>query len=143
MRFSCSWPEAAPFSEGSIMRQSVTPLLVTLLLGSIWAEGQTNPSSSPVFVTGTNFVQVPVIVQRSGKHVAGLKKEDFVVRQDGKPQPIASFEEFRGGEPSRPILAHRPEHFGNKPQQIPQQITIIAMDMVNTPNIDRAYFLQE
>src|SRR5207237_2750208 len=93
-----------------------------------------------VFTSGTSFVQVPVIVQKSGKHVIGLKKEDFSLRQDGKEQAIATFEEIHASG------IHNPENqaqFGNQVGQVPPQITIIAMDMVNTPNLDRTYFMQE
>jgi VWFA-related protein len=116
--------------------------LVVLAFGLILCSpAQDKQTSTPVFTSGTNFVQVPVIVQRSGKHVSGLKKEDFVLRQDGREQPIASFEEIHAGATTQTGEAQ--SQFGNQAGQIPPQITIIALDMVNTPNLDRAYFMQE
>jgi VWFA-related protein len=116
--------------------------LIVIALGSTCAYAARDKQiSTPVFTSGTNFVQVPVIVQRSGKHVSGLKKEDFVLRQDGKDQPIASFEEIQAGGITQTGEAQ--SQFGNQVGQIPPQITIIALDMVNTPNLDRAYFTQE
>jgi VWFA-related protein len=115
--------------------------LVVLAFGSILRSAAQEQTSTPVFTSGTNFVQVPVIVQRSGKHVSGLKKEDFVLRQDGKEQPIASFEEIHAG--STVQIGEAQSQFGNEAGQVPPQITIIALDMVNTPNLDRAYFTQE
>ena len=38
------------------------------------------PQSLPRFTSGTNYVEVPVIVQRSGKHVAGLAKDAFTLK---------------------------------------------------------------
>ena len=83
-------------------------------------------------------MQVPVIVQRGGKHVSSLKKENFMLRQDDKEQEIASFEEIhRGTKPATETVA------GQEADPVPQQITIMALDMVNTPNLDRAYFNEQ
>jgi VWFA-related protein len=99
------------------------------------AAEQAEPGT-PLFKAGTEFVQVPVIVQRGGKHVPGLAKENFVLKQDGKEQPIASFEEIhRGEKPPEVVVPGQAV-----PMQAPQQITVIALDMINTPNLDRAYF---
>jgi VWFA-related protein len=112
-----------------------------LMLVPPFSRADDKQTGTPVFTSATNFVQVPVIVQRSGKHVSGLKKEDFILRQDGKEEPIASFEEIRGGETA--VTAETQEQFGNQGDQVPPQITIIALDMVNTPNLDRTYFMQQ
>ena len=58
-------------------------------------------SEQPTFKAATEFVQVPVIVQRSGKHVSGLSKNDFTLEQDGKSQAIATFEEVHAGAAQR------------------------------------------
>src|SRR4051812_36760159 len=50
---------------------------------------QQTPTQTPTFATKTEYVQVPVIVQKSGKHLTGLSKTDFIIQQDGKDQPIA------------------------------------------------------
>jgi VWFA-related protein len=125
---------------------------ISLLLIALWivsplfaqqdaakpAEPAQAESGTPLFTTGTEFVQVPVIVQRGGKHVPGLKKENFVLRQDGKDQALASFEEIHRGEKPPEVVVP-----GQAVVQAPQQITIIALDMVNTPNLDRAYFNEQ
>ena len=123
------------------MRAWGTLALATIALSSIAVAAQEKQSSAPVFTAGTNFVQVPVIVQRSGKHVSGLKKEDFLLRQDGKDQSIASFEEIHTGRSEK--AAEPQAQFGKQAADIPAQITIIALDMVNTPSLDRTYFTQE
>src|SRR5947199_7369112 len=116
--------------------------IALLLFGSISLTAQDKQTTTTVFTSGTTFVQVPVIVQRSGKHVSGLKKEVFSLRQDGKEQSIATFEEVHAGSTQAPEAQ---DQSGNKagPLNVPRQITIIAMDMVNTPNLDRTYFIQE
>ena len=67
-------------------------------------------------------------------------KDAFSLRQDGKEQPIATFEEIHAGGGQ---TAEVQGQSGNQAAPVPAQITIIALDMVNTPNLDRTYFMQE
>ena len=117
-------------------------LILVLTVNSFCLAEKSQQTETPVFTSGTDFVEVPVLVQKSGKHVSGLKKEDFVLRQDGKDQPIAFFEEVH--RPTSEQSSTQKEQAGAAPtQQLPPQMTIIAIDMVNTPNLDRAYFTEE
>src|SRR5690242_6895267 len=104
---------------------------------------QARQATPPVYTSGTNFVQVPVIVQKSGKHVSGLNKGDFSLRQDGKEQPIATFEEIRGGAQSARSEAQSVNQNATEAAVIPSQLTIIALDTVDTPSPDRTYFNQQ
>jgi VWFA-related protein len=45
------------------------------------------------FETGTSDVHVDALAQLAGQTLRGLPKEDFVVRDEGKVQPILAFEE--------------------------------------------------
>src|SRR5580693_8537714 len=48
---------------------------------------------SPTFKTNTNLVIVNVAIKdKSGKAIEDLKKEQFTLLEDGKPQQIAVFE---------------------------------------------------
>ena len=76
------------------MIRAALSLIVAFTLSSFCPAEKSQQAETPVFTSGTDFVEVPVLVQKSGKHVSGLKKEDFVLRQDGKDQPIAFFEEL-------------------------------------------------
>ena len=116
-------------------------LAVTLISHSFSLADAEKQAATPVFTSATNFVQVPVIVHRSGKHVAGLKQEDFVLRQDGKEQPIASFEEVHRTAPAEGLALPTKSVPGQQTTALP--ISIIALDMVDTPNLDRSYFTQE
>ena len=54
--------------------------------------GQVKQQAPPVFRTGTQIVRVDVIVRdKDGNVVKGLKQDDFVVAEDGKPQSVTSF----------------------------------------------------
>src|SRR5277367_1675251 len=51
------------------------------------------PQADPVFKSGVNLVIVDVtVLDKSGKEVTNLKKGDFVVLEDGKPQNLTVFE---------------------------------------------------
>ncbi len=57
------------------------------------ALGALAQQSNVVFKTTTNLVVLDVFVRdKSGMEIAGLKKEDFTVFEDGKPQKISVFE---------------------------------------------------
>ena len=63
---------------------TLTPLLFLLL-----AQAATQP---PTFKSGINVVEVDVVVMdRSGRPVRGLRREDFEVSEDGKPVEVTSF----------------------------------------------------
>src|SRR3954466_13353211 len=107
-------------------------LIATALLLGVTAcmnAQKSNPSqeNDTTFKSQIQFVQVPVIVQRSGKHVAGLTKDDFVVLQDGKAQQLVTFEEIHsaGGV----ALKAKEGTFGNsyKGEQSAPQIIILAI----------------
>jgi VWFA-related protein len=49
----------------------------------------------PVFRAGTTFVSVDVYPRRRGTIVEGLHAQDFQVFEDGKPQPVETFEFVR------------------------------------------------
>ena len=59
------------------------------------ADGQNDQQPGtplPTFKAGINFVRVDVIASTSkGEPVVDLKKEDFIVTEDGKPQTVDSF----------------------------------------------------
>jgi VWFA-related protein len=94
-----------------------------------------------VFKSQTVLVQVPTVVtDKSGNHVHNLTKDDFKILEDGKQQKISSFEEVTAG--TRPVPAKTfPGTFSNLALdgQQPLAITVIALDVINTPFLDQAY----
>ncbi len=130
-----------PFRLGYIGAMAKTAALCFALLPILLSSpgSAQGPAPTGVLKTSVDLVEVPVIVQRSGKHVAGLQKDNFVVQQDGKPQPIVAFEEVHSGRGATPTGATEE----NGDRQVPSQVTIVALDLVNTPNLDRAYFEKE
>jgi len=73
---------------------AVTASAFVFMLVSVAPLAQ-QPAQRPpaVFRGGTNLVRVDVVVRdKDGNVVRGLKAEDFVVTEDGKPQSVSSFD---------------------------------------------------
>ena len=77
---------------------TLTALTVALLLGRIFAQ-QPQPTPTPAgqgdykFRVESQLVLVNVVARdKSGKPVTDLKRDDFTVLEDGKPQKISSFD---------------------------------------------------
>jgi VWFA-related protein len=120
---------------------SATALLFAILLAAILqpasaqeAKQATTPQSSKI-LSHSNTVLVPVVVSdKRGNHVHGLTRDEFEVREDGKPQSIVSFEEVTAN--SKPIqrAAALPNTFTNQVGgQQAKGLQIIAIDLINTP----------
>src|SRR5919201_5930431 len=88
--------------------------LAILLAGAVLIAGQAPPPAGPqqpTFKAQVDYVEVDVLVtDQQGNFVRDLKKEDFQVLEDGKPQTIATFsivdipiERF-----DRPLFAKQP-----------------------------------
>jgi len=113
-------------------RCSIAPL--ALLASSLAAQESPISSDSPrKLAARTDLVLVPVIVtDKSGHSLSGLAKEAFRLEQDGKPRPLALFEEthtqkltvFPGASPTT---------FSNfVPNDDHLRLTIFVIDMLNT-----------
>ncbi len=91
----------------------------------------------------TELVLVPVIAHRAGKHVPDLKKENFTLTADGKPQTISIFEEVH---PITPGKRERTDEITNVVSDgigVAQRLTVIVIDLDNTAPLDQAYLKQE
>src|SRR5277367_3201751 len=75
--------------------------------------GQSENSVSPqtTLRATSEAVLVPVVVtDAGGKPVTGLKREDFAIYADGKPQTIANFEEVQVTQTSAGTEPHPNRH---------------------------------
>src|SRR3954469_6696933 len=111
------------------------------------AQQPADQKSVPTFSSKTELVTVPVVVLRGhsamkqldshswiDEHVTGLKKEDFQVEENGKPVPVASFEEVNsaGKEPVRVVPP--PGIYTNElSDDSPVAMLVIVFDTINTP----------
>jgi len=84
----------------------------------------------------TNLVLVPVIVtDRTGKHVPGLAKDVFRLEENGKTQSVSVFEEVTTEKLAIPPISKGHGGFSNFAfhDERPWRMTIVVLDMVNTP----------
>jgi VWFA-related protein len=94
------------------------------------------PALATKFKTRAELVTVPVVVTyKNGLHVLGLKKEDFTLLEDGKPQEIANLEEVEKTSGPAKAPAAQPGQFSNLQvgDNRPKQLTLIVLDKLNTP----------
>jgi len=130
------------------LRTALVLAIASLVLASVLVSAQQPASESETLSSTTELVLVPAQVKgHDGKPLLGLKQEDFVVRSDGKPQPIRVFEQMTqtpataANQPAAPVP---PNIVLNVPNQgMPDQILIIAIDLVNTAYLDQTRAKQQ
>jgi VWFA-related protein len=96
-------------------------------------------SQEPIFKIGTELVQVDVVVRNKSGPVAGLRKDDFTVLDNGKSQEITVFS-VKSSTPSGPSLPSAavplpPNAVSNRVDrggQAPGTETVILVDQKNT-----------
>ena len=121
-------------------------LLVLCLSMAASPQSQTSPpnntNSTPTLRTRARLVVVDVVVTNNkGEPVPALKKEDFEVSEDGKPQTVSVFEEHHGAPPTQMKLPPMPQGvYTNFPvTQTADSVNIILLDALNTPSSDQSY----
>ncbi|HYM75953.1 MAG TPA: VWA domain-containing protein [Candidatus Dormibacteraeota bacterium] len=96
------------------------------------------PDSTMTFKTSTQVVALDVVVtDSSGNTVRNVPRQDFVVREDGKPQPVTYFDEVKDRAASPPVAQPNevaPNIFTNRsPAPEAESVTLILYDLLNTP----------
>ncbi len=95
------------------------------------------------FTARTELVLVPTLVtDKSGTHVSGLKKEDFIVHENGSERTIAIFEEITS-DPHLPRPKNSNEFTNSPAGGSTRRITLIVLDFINTPFPDQAFLRNE
>ncbi len=124
--------------------------IISLVFSAAFVAAQQPASESETLSSTTELVLVPAQVKgHDGKPLLGLKQQDFVLRSDGKPQPIRVFEETMQSAPDSSAhavvaAAASPNRISNVPPGgMPEQILIIAIDLVNTEFLDQTRAKQQ
>src|SRR5262245_18392788 len=85
-------------------RVSVAAAIVSSLTLVVSAQRAAPVTQQPVFRTTTDLVQVDtVVVDKDGKPVRGLRKEDFELLDNGKAQVVVALNEFHHDRSNLPI----------------------------------------
>jgi VWFA-related protein len=96
-------------------------------------------ADQPVIQGGTHVVLVNVVVKdKHGKPVAGLGRDDFVLRDNGQEQKISLFALEEAGQ-SATAVSSAPERltFTNRPGQGIAAVTVFLFDELNTKLTDQ------
>jgi VWFA-related protein len=141
------------FESVSRFKQIAVPLIALMLhaVMPVCAQQAAETDRTGTISANAELVLVPVQVgDSSGKPLPRLHQDDFVLRSDGKVQPIKIFEESgrlsaesnTAAKPATP-LATIGEEFSDVPDGgMPQQLLIIAIDRVNTPYSEQGWARQ-
>src|SRR5580693_2242675 len=121
--------------------------LSVFLAGPLMAQTAPLPDSDTPAATlkiNVRTVLVDVVVlDKNNQPVPGLRKEDFQVIEDGKPQDVTFFEQnFAADARAADAASHSlpPNTFTNVPPTAPNNaINLLLMDGLNTPLADQAY----
>jgi VWFA-related protein len=124
-----------------IFRAFVVAVVGVALFLPLLSYSQPQPADSTTFTSASELVLIPAVVStKSGVHISGLKKEDFVLKQDGKSHPISFFEEVQTTS-DRTFRSHGEDgKFTNVDPASAEhhRLSIIVLDFVNTPFSDQA-----
>jgi VWFA-related protein len=120
---------------------SILPYMMLFFLPSAPLSAQTLAGSpdQPTFKTTAREVVVDVVAtEGKGNAVTGLRKEQFQVFEDGKPQTIGFFEEHgsrarpAGSLPTSPKMP--PDVYTNvPPAPLDDSVNVLLLDSLNTP----------
>lgn len=124
-------------------------LLFFSLHASLFAQTIADNSAQPMLNTTTREVVVDVVVTGGkGDAVNGLRKEQFQVYEDGKPQSVSFFEEHvartrpAGSLPTLPKMP--PNVYTNvPPAPLDDAVNVLLLDSLNTPPQMEAYARNE
>ena len=124
-----------------LIRLLIVPVVLVLMSMAPRSRAQQPPSSPGTFRAVSEMVLVPVIVTKDGKHLGGLKKDDFTLLADGKPQSIAGFQEVVARERKTNFQAPPNGFFTNSvaPDETPPRVIVLLVDLINTSSQKQAH----
>ncbi len=133
--------EAVLVKGNGVVRRISSCLLLCVFAAQVCAQqsGQANvqqgnqPATPTTFRSRSQLVLVPTTVEKSGKAVLGLNKENFVIEEDGHDRPIGVFEAITTNNlrVDRPKRGNEFDNFNS--DQTPRSMMLIAIDAINTP----------
>src|ERR1700688_4916199 len=117
--------------------RAMVPVLLFVLAGTAHCFGQAKTdegtSQVPAIKVRTGLVLIPAeVTDAKGNRVTDMKKEDFVVLENGKRQEIALFDHITTKAEVMKPTAMPAGVFTNTVQQGGSRVTIFVLDLVNS-----------
>jgi VWFA-related protein len=123
-----------------VQRLATVSCLVFLSLSPAFAQGDAAskaPSAATTIRTEAHIVVLDVIItDKNGAPVHGLTADDFVIREDGRPQTIQSLDEH-AGFPLQTASAPASNVHTNAPANGATVWNVVLFDQFNTPQADQ------
>jgi VWFA-related protein len=126
------------------VRHCLTPALILFGLAAVRAQTPPPAAANRPFTLKyeVRVVLVDVVVtQKKGRPAPGLRREDFQVLEDGKPQAISFFEEHTGA-PAKPVELPptTPNTYTNaSAANSSDSMNVLLLDWLNTQPQDRKF----
>lgn len=115
--------------------------LFGLAVPSLFAQTAPAQSSPPRFrITARTVVEDVVVMDKDGHPVPNLRKQDFRIYENGKPQAITFFDSNFTTPPAKTNPALPPDTFTNIPAAPPNGVTnVLLLDALDTRPTERMY----
>ena len=130
----------------SFIRETKFFVVLFFLLPNLFlaAEPDKNEQQPAVFRSDARLVVVDVVLSDAADHpIQGLKKEDFTISEDGKPQSIVASEErgrqtaSKASPPTLSLLENEHTNYA-VPSDTAARSTVLLLDTLNSSRIDLA-----
>jgi VWFA-related protein len=135
--FMCVGLLAAALAATSFARNAGDPKPQTA------ASQNATEQAPPRLTSSTRLVQVSVVVHdKHNDPVLGLKRDDFVITDEKKPQAIQIFDVETNDVPKVPPAPLPPNTYTNRVRErsgVPTSITVILLDGLNTQVTDQTW----
>jgi VWFA-related protein len=121
--------------------------LAPFAFAPLYAQTVTSDASIhlPTMKTEVGVVLVDVVVTQSkDKPVPELRREQFQIFEDGKPQTISFFEEHKGALSTEADVPPSPNLYTNSPDiKSPDSVNVLLLDWLNTQPRDQPFVRTE
>lgn len=116
-----------------VIASGALPVLTSLLAQNQAPSPDLNKTT--LRVTSRAVLVDVVVMDRKGEPVMSLKRDDFTVTEQGKPQTISFFEEHKASQQPAPAPMPQlpPDVFSNfSPNPLPPAVNVLLLDSLNT-----------
>jgi VWFA-related protein len=127
----------------AVLATSLSALTVVVVALPLAAQNLPSQAPGPTFSARADLVMVPaIVIDHRGHHVLGLTKDDFVIRENGVEQKLATFEQVVATSAAVHRVGAAGDHVYSNlrlSDYAPRRINIVVLDLINTKWADQIY----